>query len=696
MKARHYVLLLGFACTFAHAQDYAPSTSDFGGVGLLQMPTARFFEDGELALTYNRTLPYNRAALTFVPVPWLEANIRYTDISNRDYDPTGTISRQSYKDKSIDFKFSLNDESYYVPQLAVGFRDIGGTALFAGEYIVASKRFDNVDLTLGVAWGNTGANGDLRNRFAWALGDRYNARPGRDKNDYGGTVKFDSFFRGPMQPFAGIEYQTPWQPLSIKVEYDGNNYQFEPLNNSLVQHSPINVGAVFAVSDFFSIHAGLERGNKAMLGFTLHNNFGKAKPLPKLSDPAPEPLQEKSTPSDWKQTSERISTTSGYQVRSISLKEKEIIINGTQTRYSSNPKGMGRIARVVNNAAPNDIEWITVIDEHLGLATKETTFSKDAFLHYARHDSDIEPLALSLSEKPANSKNASTVYHMDEPDRFSYGAGIGYKQSLGGPDRFILYQFTADGSAHYFFKPNLWWSGGLSIALLDNYDDFIYDGPSLLPRVRTDVRQYLTTATVMMPFFQLTHASQLSDNVFAMTYGGALETMYGGVGGEILYRPFGERYALGMDINWVRQRDFAQDFNFRDYETVTGHISHYWHTGFSDILLTTSVGRYLAKDWGATVDISRSFTNGVVMGGYITRTDVSAKEFGEGSFDKGIYISIPFDLLITSSTLHKATIHWSPLTRDGGAKLGKRYGLYPLTKDRNLDRFHQDLPQIIE
>ncbi len=46
---------------------------------------------------------------------------------------------QTYKDKAFDVKLRLWEESYWMPQVAVGARDIGGTGLFDAEYIVASK-----------------------------------------------------------------------------------------------------------------------------------------------------------------------------------------------------------------------------------------------------------------------------------------------------------------------------------------------------------------------------------------------------------------------------------------------------------------------------------------------------------------------------------------------------------------------------
>ncbi|HEY6509672.1 MAG TPA: YjbH domain-containing protein, partial [Vicinamibacterales bacterium] len=71
--------------------------------------------------------------------------------------------------------------------------------------------------------------------------------------------------------------------------------------------------------------------------------------------------------------------------------------------------------------------------------------------------------------------------------------------------------------------------------------------------------------------------------------------------------------------------------------------------------------------------------------------NVSAEEFGEGSFDKGVYLSIPFDTLLTRSTNSYANILWRPLTRDGGAMLARGPSLYGLTRARS-DRLMRTEP----
>ena len=65
-------------------------------------------------------------------------------------------------------------------------------------------------------------------------------------------------------------------------------------------------------------------------------------------------------------------------------------------------------------------------------------------------------------------------------------------------------------------------------------------------------------------------------------YAGILESMYGGVGGEILYSPY---TAVGSrpKLNAVKQRDVERNFRFGDYETITGHFSAYYASPFYNV-----------------------------------------------------------------------------------------------------------------
>ena len=129
---------------------------------------------------------------------------------------------------------------------------------------------------------------------------------------------------------------------------------------------------------------------------------------------------------------------------------------------------------------------------------------------------------------------------------------------------------------------------------------------------------------------------------------------------------------------------------------ATGHLSLYADLPVWNLYGVLRGGRYLAGDWGGTVEIGRRFASGIEVGGFATFTDVPFKRFGEGSFDKGIYFSIPLDGFLPRSTRGRAAFNWNPLIRDGGAMLGRKYGLYGMTGDRDERFFYDNLRNVGE
>ena len=91
------------------------------------------------------------------------------------------------------------------------------------------------------------------------------------------------------------------------------------------------------------------------------------------------------------------------------------------------------------------------------------------------------------------------------------------------------------------------------------------------------------------------------------------------------------------------------------------------------------MGKYLAKDKGYTIEIRRSFDNGFSIGAFATFTDISAAQFGEGSFDKGFYFFLPIESFFDKYRKGSAGIGLRPLTRDGAAMIKHTHSLYSIT-----------------
>src|SRR5690606_9720776 len=266
--------------------------NDWGNVGLLQTPTARMAEEGEFAFTASHTSPYSRYNVSMQPFPWFEGTYRYVNVAGVRYGSTSLSGDQNYKDKSIDFKIRLWDETRWLPAVAIGAQDIGGTGLFASAYVVASKRFGQIDASLGVATGYLGSNGGISNPIGW-VDDDFKTRP-RPRSDVNRAGRFGLRYllHGEAGVFGGLSWQTPWEQLLVKVEYDGHDYDDEYRVGRLKQDSRINVGLHYTPTPRVQFTLGWERGNELLAALVLRGNLKNAPRQPKWLDPPKVPLRD--------------------------------------------------------------------------------------------------------------------------------------------------------------------------------------------------------------------------------------------------------------------------------------------------------------------------------------------------------------------------------------------------------------------
>ncbi|WP_104203654.1 YjbH domain-containing protein [Billgrantia saliphila] len=658
---------------------------DFGGVGLMQTPSARMAPLGGFAFSMSRTEPYRRYSVFFQPTEWLETGFRYVEVENRRY--LAATGDRNNLDKGIDLKLRLREESRHWPQIAVGTRDIGGTGLFSGEYLVANKRWHNFDVTLGIGWGYLGNQEDFTNPLA-RLDERFERRSGFSSGGDGGNFNLGSLFSGRTALFGGIEYQTPWDPLVLQVELEGNDYQHEPQRNHQEQSSRLNYGARLRLTDNIELRAGWQRGNTAMLGISMSTNLAtlsqaKRDPSPVALEPAPA-----SHTADWSGLGRALDENAGIAVYRLRQEGTSVTVEGEPTRYRSLAESEQRAGRLLHNNLGNEVKTFRFRWHERGMALRESIHDRDAMVAATTSSANSTQHHHSIYAHGALLPAEGEVLHEATPHGLVYSLQPQLEQNFGGPDGY-LYRLSASLDGEYRLGANDWLAATLTYTLDDNLDKYRYIGPSDLPRVRTRIADYLAETDIGISNLQYTRTSRLGDDWYAMGYGGLLETMFAGAGAELLYRPFNSDVALGLDINWVKQRDFDQRFDLLDYSTWTGHVTGYWQTDYEDVLAKVSVGRYLAGDLGLTFDVSREFDSGVRLGGWATFTD-AGDAFGEGSFDKGIYLSLPLDAFFVHSTRQRAQVAWSPLTRDGGARLARRATLYDLTEERSMGRYWKD------
>ena len=662
-------------------QHFEPqaSASNWGMVGLLQTPTARMRSAGHFGLNFVRLSPLNFTNVTFQPLDWIEGGFRYIDVENRLYGPEAFSGNLPYKDKSLDLKLRAWRESDWKPELAVGWRDIGGTGLYSSEYVVANKRWGRLDASLGLGWGYLGNRGDVRNPLSSLLGSRMDARQFYG-GEYGGDFSAANWFTGRAAWFGGLEFQSPWK-TAFKIEYDGNHYQREPQDNNLPQKTPLNLGLVYRPTSGLDVSLGYERGTTWSLGLTLYTDMSGLA-VPKVTAP-PVPavrLQRPATEPDWQVTASDIDKLTLWRTRQIYRQGDLLVVEAADTSYPYTGDRLGKALAVLQRDAPADVDRFEIHHHAVGDVLAVESVVREP---WARSQTSAprlsEPQLVQGPLYDPPSTKGQALYASAKTHPF-IEPGIDFMPTLGGPNGFI-YQLRASALLRLDLPGNLRLSGTVGHRLIDNYDQFVdQSAGAALPRVRTFIREYFVTSPTTMESLSLSKSERLGRDWYGSAYMGYFESMFGGVGSEVLYRPPSSTWAVGVDVNRVRQRSFAQDFNFRPFLYNTGHLTAYWSTPFDGVRAYLSVGKYLAGDEGATVRLERAFSNGAVMGAYMTKTNVSAAEFGEGGFDKGIYWNVPLEAFLTSPSRFAASFGWKPLYRDGGAMLMRPVSLYSQTQ----------------
>tara|TARA_R110001632_G_scaffold107596_1_gene217160 strand:- start:5570 stop:7699 length:2130 start_codon:yes stop_codon:yes gene_type:complete len=657
-----------------------------GGTGLIQTPTSRMLAEGDLRLNYTDNDEYRFWSATLQLFPWMQTTVRYTDVRTQLYSPfPGFSGDQTLKDKGIDVKFRLLEESYYLPELSVGFRDFGGTGFFESEFIGLSKQAGNFNLHVNMGWGYLGTTGNVSNPFCEAS-DSYCDRPGGFTGN-GGKIDYQRFFKGPASLFGGIEYQTPWEPLRLKLEYEGNNY-INDRAGSLTQDSKWNFGANYSWNDFdFSLN--YQRGNT--IGFGVSYNFNLHTLSQIKVDKPPRPLSNDKNEFDVTDiNSQRLTQDlyyqAGFALSTSHIKDNEVTIFGQQTSYRYEDEATERVGRILASELPESVDTYRIVNTAGSVPMVETVVDAQEFKRQARYET-LEPNLAESYKREDISQDSLDHYNPKNTSGFFTGIEAFWIQTFGNPEEFYLYQAGVMVNGGYSFDGKTSVAGTIKANLLQNFDKFNFTtdrAPSTLPRVRTNIREYVSGSDITMENLYLHWNDRIAENLYAQVYGGYLETMYGGIGGELLYRPVDSNLAFGFDINYVKQRSWDNDLDFFDYKVLTGHANVFWQPEFlPDTLLTVKVGQYLAKDKGVTIDFAKRFDSGIVVGAYAAITNVSSEEYGEGSFTKGFYLSIPFDLFSLKPAKGSGKIPWIPISRDGGQALNRPIELFGTTNERS-------------
>ncbi|HWX48863.1 MAG TPA: YjbH domain-containing protein [Roseomonas sp.] len=688
------LLLLAGAAT-ARAEEIPPTGSDFGGVGVIETRNARMREDGTLeagaALRHQRRFWF----LNFQALPFLETTFRLTERLD------ATAGAGMTTDRAFDLKLRLLQESDYLPAVAIGLQDFIGTGLYSGEYIVASKRWWGFDFSAGLGWGRLGTGGEWNNPFS-EIDDYFSSRP--RKVGRGGTVQFNWFRGEDVAPFAGVEWSvpafaTPWgavEGLRAKAEWSGDALRDErggyPARTSGLRgeaESRFNFGLQWANE---WLDAGVQWVHGTDLLFRLSLRINPATP-PALPSPPPPPMPARAVAVPVDEATEAQAVfdalvAAGF--RPLAFRREgmvaELAFQGGAFRTL--PQVAARVLRATQGVLAPQVEMLRLRWWQSGTEVAVLEVPRGALEGIAAGRASPEEawsgtrlLPTTGEFEPGTLRNPGLFWEWEVAPRLSL--------QLGDPSRTLRWQAAMAAGMRVELGAGFALAGAVQQALLGNLSGGL-PSDSVLPHVRTDYAEYAREGETAISALYAERIWNLAPDVFARATAGYLEPMFGGVSGEVLWRPHDRPFALGLDLNWVKQRDYDQKLGFRDYSVATGHVSLYADLPVWNLYGILRAGRYLAGDWGATIEIGRRFDSGIEVGGFATFTNVSAAEFGEGSFDKGLYIRVPLDLFGRQSR-SVGSVLIRPIQRDGGQRLSVDNALWDVTRDGRNDALRRGL-----
>ena len=644
----------------------SPTYNSLGQTGLIHIPTGEIQKEGTVGFTIGNSSINQFISVVATPLSWLEASFFY----HRPRD-TYFIKKGKYLDKGFNVKILLLE--YGDIDLSAGIDDISGTGYLSKEYFAGTLNRNNYKVTLGVGTGQLSKGHAYENPFK-KFRQRYSSSS-TDKNDYGSEVNYSTFFKGDVGIFGGVEYYSRKYPgLIFKIENNPYDYNLFLAGGRFTRKSAnkrssnrnFNVGIQYEFRNQYSLSISQFKGNSFDLKISKKINFDQPRRSVK-----PNQVKKISSSSDPKlafyQDILRNFETDNLYLQAAEVQSDELKLAVVNNNYA-NPKDVFDHAQLVTKKLSeiHELEFkrLSLINVVNGIESG----SISADMQCKCNNKRVGSIELKSASNNYQDYEFQTILKFPEiyktiKPHFEY--------RYGDPARFFAAGLDATLDLEIKFSSSMFLTTGIYYQLFNSFDKLrdIPESP-YLPHVRTDYVKYLDNRSdFYLKFLQLHKVVKLKNDHYFKATAGIFELMFGGYGFEYYWKPFTKNLSIGFNMYHVKQRDFKQQFGFLDYEVVTGHSNIIYFHEDTGLSVDLSLGRYLAGDNGYTFDLSKKFISGFKMGAYFTRTNISKKEYGEGSFDKGFYFEVPFQLFSKESGKENTRILIQPLTRDGGAKL---------------------------
>ncbi|QQG36988.1 MAG: YjbH domain-containing protein [Micavibrio aeruginosavorus] len=652
----------------AAGADPARHSSLLGPLGLTLIPSARMDEPGTIRAGVGTLDPYMHGTLGLQIAQPLYIALRQTaEISSLHDDALRLYP-------GVDIKLRLLEEGAYHPELSLGWLGALGHKRMAGEYLVASKRFDNWDVSGGLGWGRYGSAHHTGNPLG-LFGQHFKKGRRLDSEEPNGP---ENWFTGEDAGlFAGIEYSAPWvEGLSLSAEWGADRYLAEKAAFDYEAPAPWALGIHYSPRPWVNLSTGLIGGEKIMTALTLHEHVARW----------PGKLFRKEQP-----PAAAIPVAAGPR-----LIQAELSLPG----HISSPQAIGQALQELDAQSPDTIEALEIDTRHKGLKGAGLRFNRRDVTHTLQQSAGSpQEIWRNTAINPEKAENLAPTglqpALLNADVRFVLDEAV----SLSEEDQGLLHRtgLIAEASAQTRF--GLLGGLGLRLNITDNLDHLNdLRVPSLLP-VRSDIDRFTEDKFALNTLYA-GWVRTIAPDLHIAAAAGYLEEMYAGAGGDILYRPFGATWAIGAE-GWLalkRDPDSRLHKGLSGDTVFTGHMKGYYEFPETDLTAEIRAGRYLNEDWGGTFALAHRFDHGLQVRGFMTASNQSEFDIfgGRTNVYSGLSLTLPIGnvpLALQNSIMRLSA---APFGRDAGQALANPVDLYTLTEPlsyRHITRYWNDISE---
>ncbi len=680
------------ALSQAQANEYSPTL--FGPLGLNTIPSARMAESGTLSAGISTLDPYTHAFIGLQIAKPLYIGMRQSaEVSNITKD-----ANRLYP--GIDLKLRLWEETRSRPALVIGLQSALGHKRTAGEYIALSKRHKSLDFTLGAGWGRFGSAGHIDNPLKTIL-----PHFGKNRALDGELANTpDDWFTGAQIGFfGGIEYFTPYDGLSIKADWGADRYEAEQTAFNYNAPAPWGISANYKPTDSINLNLGVQGTEKIMGRLSLST-------LPSTWN-----LNNKPRKTAQLFRHFRTNTASTTAMKNAANADKLILHNIKKSQYTatahlpikhtkSAPAQFGRALRAMANHGGATIEELEIIPTVYNLhGPAIRIMRKDLENTLSKKQGSPEEIWQNTEFKTKKSQPNQT-----QPYRWANGLYHEYipeitlenQTSISEEDQGTLTRTALiAGTKFSGFYGLLTGGASLRLNLHNNLKGIAKTRrPALLP-VRSNVADFADTRLSLETLYA-TYTNSLTPSTHIALTNGLLEEMYSGFGGEILYRPFTSKFAIGAET-WIAAKRDPDSFLHATPSgdvVLTGHLNGWYDLPEHNLTLNTKIGRYLGGDIGATFGLNKTFQNGTKLNSEITLTNLADTDIFGGTTHAygGLSLSIPLGQIKHVPEGTKIHLKTAPFARDAGQYLNNPMPLYALTEPLSYRHIIENWGDVVE